>query len=68
MLSLPLYVQSIQNKEIERNLHTAGSYSSLSEFSVGIHSTFSLLFLTVNVYHKQSQQVMGFSLFHLVVG
>ena len=28
MLSLPLYLQSIHNKEFQRNLHTAGSCSS----------------------------------------
>ena len=66
MLSLPLYLQSIHNKEFERNLHTAGSYSSLSECSLGIHSMFSLLFLTVSVY-KQPKQVMDFSVFLLVL-
>ncbi len=62
MLCLPLYLQSIHNKEFERNLHTAGSYSSLAECSLGIHLMFSLLFLTVNFHHKQPQQVMDFSL------
>ena len=62
MPSLPLYLQSIHNKEFERNLHTAGPYSSLAECSLGIHLMFSLLFLTVNFHHKQSQQVMDFSL------
>jgi len=37
MLSLPLYLHSIHNKEFERNLHTAGSCLSLSECSLGIH-------------------------------
>ena len=32
-----------------------------------IHSTFILLFLTVNVHHKQSQQMMDFSLFLLAL-
>jgi len=57
MLSLPLYLQSIHSKEFDRNLHTAGSYSLLSECSLGKNSMFSLLFLTVNVHHKQPQQV-----------
>jgi len=39
----------------------------LSECSLGLHSTFNLLFLTVNVYHKQSHQVMDFSLFLLAL-
>ena len=67
MLSLPLYLQSIHNKEFERNLHTAGSYLLLSECSLGIHSMFSLLFLTVNVHHKQPQQRVDFSLFLLTL-
>ena len=67
MLCLPLYLQSIHNKEFERNLHTAGSYSSLSECSLGIHSVFSLLFLTVNVHHKQPHQMVDFSLFILTL-
>ena len=67
MLSLPLYLQSIHNKEFERNLHTAGSCSSLSECSLGVHSMFSLLFLTVNVHHRQPQHVMDFSLFLLAL-
>jgi len=66
ILSLSLYLQSVNNKEFERNLHTAGSYSMLSECSLGIHLMFSLLFLTVNVHHKQPQ-VMNFSLFLLVL-
>jgi len=45
MLSLPSYLQSIHNKEFERNLHTAGSCSSLSEWSLGIHSMYFSLFL-----------------------
>jgi len=65
MLSLPLYLHSIHNKEFERNLHTAGSYSSVRMFTC-IHSMFSLLFLTVKVHHKQ-QQVMDFSLFFLAL-
>ena len=67
MISLPLYLQSIHDKELKRNLHTAGSCSSLSECSLGIHSMFSLLYLTVNVHHKQPQQVMDFSLFLLAL-
>ena len=63
MLTLPLYLQSIHNKESERNLHTAGSCSSLTECSLGMPSMFSLLLLTVNVHHKQPQQVVDFSLF-----
>jgi len=63
MLSFPLYLQSIHNREFERNLHTAGFCSLLSECSLGIHSMFSLLFLTVNVHHKQPQRVIDFSLF-----
>ena len=58
--------RAIYNKEFERNLihlHTAGSYSSLSECSLGKNSMFILLFLTVKVNHKQPQQVMDFSLF-----
>jgi len=50
VLSLPLYLHSIHNKEFERNflhLHTAGSYSSLSECTVGIHSMFSLFLLAL---------------------
>ena len=38
---------------------------SLSECSLGIYLAFILLFLTVNVHHKQSHQVMDFSLFRL---
>jgi len=67
MISLPLYLQSIHNKEFKRNLHTVGSCSSLSECSLGIHSMFSLLYVTVNVHHKQPQQVMDFSLFLLAL-
>ena len=66
MLSLPLYLQSIHNREFERNLihlHTAGSCSSLSECSVGKNSRFILLFFTVKVHHRRPQQVMDFSLF-----
>ena len=63
MLSLPLYLQSKHSSEFERNLHTAGSCSSLSECSLGLYLMFSLLFLTVNVHHKQPQQVIDFSLF-----
>ena len=40
--------QSIHNKEFERNLlhlHTAWSCLSLSEYSLGIHSVFSLTYL-----------------------
>ena len=68
MLSLPLCLQSIHNNEFETNLlhlHTRGSCSPLSECSLGIHSMFSLLFLTVNVHHRQPQKVMDFSLFLL---
>jgi len=70
MLSLPLYLLSIHNKEFDRkllHLHTAGSYLSLSERSLGIDSMFILLFLIVNVRRKQSQQVMDFSLFLLAL-
>jgi len=70
MLSLPLYLQSINNKEFERNLlhlHAAGSCSSLSECSLSIHSTFSLLLLTVKFCHKQPQPLMDFSLFLLAL-
>ena len=70
MLSLPLYLQIIHNKEFERNLlhlHTAGSCMSLSECSLGIHSMFSLQFLTVNVHHKRPLQVMDFGLFLLAL-
>ena len=67
MPSLPLYLHSIHNKEFERNLHAAGSCSLLSECSLGIHSMFSLLFLTLNVHHKQPQQMMDFSLFLLAL-
>ena len=66
MLSLPLYLQRIHNREFERNLlhlQIAYSYAPLTECSLGIHSMFSLLFLTVNVHHKQPQQVTDFSLF-----
>ena len=69
MLSLPLYFQSIHNKEFERNLlhlHTAGSCLLLSECSLGIHLMFGFL-LTVNIHHKQPQQVMDFSLFLLAL-
>jgi len=45
------------------HLHTAGSCSSLSECSLGIRSMFSILLLTVNVHHKEPQQVMDISLF-----
>ena len=67
MISLPLYLQSIHDKEFKRNLHTAGSCSSLSECLLCIHSVFSLLYLTVNVHHKQPKQVMDFSLFLLAL-
>ena len=70
MLSLPLYLQSKHNKEFERNvlhLHTAGSYSLLSECSLCIRCIFSLLCLAVDVHHKQPQQMMDFSLFLLTL-
>jgi len=67
MISVPLNLQSIHDKEFKRNLHTAGSCSLLSECSLGIHSMFSLLYLTVNVHHKQPQQVMDFRLFLLAL-
>ena len=38
-----------------------------SECSLGIHSMFSILRLTVNVHHKEPQQVMNFSLFLLAL-
>ena len=65
MLSLPLYLQSIHDKEFKRNLHTVGS--CWSECSLVIHSMFSILCLTVNVHHKEPQQVMDFSLFLLAL-
>ena len=45
MLSLPLYLQSIHNKEFERNLHTAGSYLSLSECSLVVQPFLLALYL-----------------------
>ncbi len=47
MLSVPLYLQSIPNKEFERNLHTAGSYLLLAECSLEIHLMFSLFLLAL---------------------
>ena len=38
-----------------------------SECSLGIHPMFSILCLTVNVHHKEPQQVMDFSLFLLAL-
>jgi len=49
------------------NLHTAGSYSSLSACSLGVHLMFSVLFLTVTVHHQQPQQVMDLILFLIVL-
>ena len=66
---ITLYLQSIHNKEFESNLlhlHTAGSYWSVRMFTR--HTLIvQLSVLTVNVPHKQPQQVMDFSLFLLAL-
>ncbi len=50
-----------------KNLKETCYTCTLSECSLGIHLIFSLLFLTVNVHHKQLQQVMDFRLFFLAL-
>ena len=49
------------------NLHTACSYSLLSECPLGVHLMLSVLLLTVSVHHQHPQQVMDFRLFFLVI-